>query len=160
WHGDGALGVPDRVGDETGDVANSQSWRCAVIECNGPSVVGGSSAIGDSRIRPIPASWKLVPCPIMRSVGVSGDWRRLLQCREEYRGLRQSRTLIQATWPSMKRITIYDTTLRDGSQGEGVNFSLQDKLLITSRLDGLGIDYIEGGYPLSNPKDAAYFRAV
>ena len=60
----------------------------------------------------------------------------------------------------MTRIFIYDTTLRDGSQGEGVNFSLQDKLLITSRLDELGFDYIEGGYPLSNPKDAAYFRAV
>ena len=60
----------------------------------------------------------------------------------------------------MTRIAIYDTTLRDGSQGEGVNFSLQDKLLITGRLDGLGVDYIEGGYPLSNPKDAAYFREV
>jgi 2-isopropylmalate synthase len=60
----------------------------------------------------------------------------------------------------MKRISIYDTTLRDGSQGEGVNFSLQDKLQITARLDDLGIDYIEGGYPLSNPKDAGYFRAV
>src|SRR5262245_60959370 len=60
----------------------------------------------------------------------------------------------------MTRIAIYDTTLRDGSQGEGVNFSLQDKLLITRRLDELGVDYVEGGYPLSNPKDAAYFRAV
>jgi 2-isopropylmalate synthase len=60
----------------------------------------------------------------------------------------------------MTRIAIYDTTLRDGSQGEGVNFSLQDKLLITSRLDALGVDYIEGGYPLSNPKDSSYFRAV
>ena len=60
----------------------------------------------------------------------------------------------------MKRIFLYDTTLRDGSQGEGVNFSLQDKLLITARLDAVGFDYIEGGYPLSNPKDAAYFRAV
>ncbi|RUL88925.1 citramalate synthase [Tautonia sociabilis] len=60
----------------------------------------------------------------------------------------------------MTRIAIYDTTLRDGSQGEGVNFSLQDKLLITSRLDELGVDYIEGGYPLSNPKDEAYFREV
>ncbi len=60
----------------------------------------------------------------------------------------------------MNRIAIYDTTLRDGSQGEGVNFSLQDKLLITSRLDSLGVDYIEGGYPLSNPKDSSYFRAV
>src|SRR2546425_11600793 len=60
----------------------------------------------------------------------------------------------------MARIEIYDTTLRDGSQGEGVNFSLQDKLLITRKLDELGIDYIEGGYPLSNPKDEEYFIAV
>src|SRR6202171_3433341 len=60
----------------------------------------------------------------------------------------------------MSRIQIYDTTLRDGSQGEGVNFSLQDKLLITRRLDELGIDFIEGGYPLSNPKDFEYFREV
>ncbi|MDR3633030.1 MAG: citramalate synthase, partial [Isosphaeraceae bacterium] len=60
----------------------------------------------------------------------------------------------------MTRIAIYDTTLRDGSQGEGVNFSLQDKLLITARLDALGVDYVEGGYPLSNPKDGAYFREV
>jgi 2-isopropylmalate synthase len=60
----------------------------------------------------------------------------------------------------MTRIRIYDTTLRDGSQGEGVNFSLQDKLLITRRLDEAGIDYIEGGYPLSNPKDFEYFQEV
>ncbi len=58
----------------------------------------------------------------------------------------------------MTRIQIYDTTLRDGSQGEGVNFSLQDKLLITQRLDELGFDFIEGGYPLSNPKDFEYFQ--
>ena len=58
------------------------------------------------------------------------------------------------------KITIYDTTLRDGSQGEGINFSLQDKLLLTRRLDELGIDFIEGGYPLSNPKDFEYFQAV
>jgi 2-isopropylmalate synthase len=60
----------------------------------------------------------------------------------------------------MTRIFTYDTTLRDGSQGEGVNFSLQDKLLITQRLAELGFDYVEGGYPLSNPKDAAFFREV
>src|SRR5438270_10125893 len=60
----------------------------------------------------------------------------------------------------MTRIRIYDTTLRDGSQGEGVNFSLQDKLLITRRLDELGVDFIEGGYPLSNPKDFEYFQEV
>src|SRR5205085_1877599 len=60
----------------------------------------------------------------------------------------------------MTRIRIYDTTLRDGSQGEGVNFSLQDKLQITRRLDDLGVDFIEGGYPLSNPKDFEYFQEV
>ncbi len=60
----------------------------------------------------------------------------------------------------MKKIEIYDTTLRDGAQGEGVSFSLQDKLAITERLDEIGVDYIEGGYPLSNEKDAEYFRRV
>ena len=60
----------------------------------------------------------------------------------------------------MSRVYVYDTTLRDGSQGEGVNFSLQDKLLITRRLDELGVDFIEGGYPLSNPKDFEYFQEV
>ncbi len=57
----------------------------------------------------------------------------------------------------MKRIQIYDTTLRDGTQGEGVSLSVQDKLLISKMLDELGVDFIEGGYPLSNPKDAAFF---
>jgi 2-isopropylmalate synthase len=60
----------------------------------------------------------------------------------------------------MTRIHTYDTTLRDGSQGEGINFSLQDKLLITRRLDELGVDFVEGGYPLSNPKDFEYFQEV
>ncbi|MCC6578970.1 MAG: citramalate synthase [Phycisphaeraceae bacterium] len=59
-----------------------------------------------------------------------------------------------------ERIEIYDTTLRDGTQGEGVAFSLVDKLKITSKLDAFGVDYIEGGYPLSNPKDEAYFQEV
>ncbi len=61
---------------------------------------------------------------------------------------------------SKRRIEIYDTTLRDGAQGEGVAFSLVDKLKITQHLDALGVDYIEGGYPLSNPKDEAYFKQV
>src|SRR5262249_31245747 len=60
----------------------------------------------------------------------------------------------------MTRIHTYDTTLRDGSQGEGVNFSLQDKLLITRRLDELGEARIEGGSPLSTPKDFEYFQEV
>src|SRR5260221_337548 len=50
-------------------------------------------------------------------------------------------------------IEIYDTTLRDGSQGEGINFSVMDKLRIAERLDAFGIHYIEGGWPGSNPKD-------
>jgi 2-isopropylmalate synthase len=58
----------------------------------------------------------------------------------------------------MPHIQIYDTTLRDGSQGEGVNFSLEDKLLITKRLDELGFDFVEGGYPLSNEKDSQFFQ--
>ncbi|HEX4141992.1 MAG TPA: citramalate synthase [Pirellulales bacterium] len=60
----------------------------------------------------------------------------------------------------MRRIQIYDTTLRDGSQGEGISFSLQDKLLIAQRLDSLGFDFIEGGYPLSNEKDTQFFQRV
>jgi 2-isopropylmalate synthase len=59
-----------------------------------------------------------------------------------------------------RRIELYDTTLRDGTQGEGFNLSLQDKLQIAQKLDELGIDYIEGGFPLSNPKDAAFFQEV
>ena len=60
----------------------------------------------------------------------------------------------------MSRIELYDTTLRDGSQGEGISFSVQDKLQITLRLDEIGFDYIEGGYPASNPKDSEYFQRV
>ncbi len=59
-----------------------------------------------------------------------------------------------------RRVEIYDTTLRDGTQGEGVNLSLVDKLKITQLLDQIGVDFIEGGYPLSNPKDEAYFQEV
>ena len=55
------------------------------------------------------------------------------------------------------RITTFDTTLRDGTQGEAVSFSVEDKLLIAQKLDELGIDYIEGGWPGSNPKDKEFF---
>jgi 2-isopropylmalate synthase len=54
-------------------------------------------------------------------------------------------------------VEIYDTTLRDGSQGEGINFSVTDKLRIAERLDAFGIHYIEGGWPGSNPKDLEFF---
>ncbi|HZN37103.1 MAG TPA: citramalate synthase, partial [Pirellulaceae bacterium] len=59
---------------------------------------------------------------------------------------------------TMRSIQIYDTTLRDGTQGEGVSLSLQDKLQITERLDEIGVDFVEGGYPASNTKDAEYFQ--
>jgi 2-isopropylmalate synthase len=55
------------------------------------------------------------------------------------------------------RIFTFDTTLRDGTQGEAVSFSVEDKLAITQKLDELGIDYIEGGWPGSNPKDKEFF---
>ena len=54
-------------------------------------------------------------------------------------------------------VEIYDTTLRDGSQGEGINFSVADKLRIAEKLDAFGVHYIEGGWPGSNPKDMEFF---
>lgn len=60
----------------------------------------------------------------------------------------------------MQSVAIYDTTLRDGTQREGISLSLADKLKITRLLDTLGVAYIEGGWPGSNPKDAGYFEAV
>ncbi|MGB4476982.1 MAG: citramalate synthase [Bacillota bacterium] len=58
----------------------------------------------------------------------------------------------------MKPVMLYDTTLRDGAQAEGVSFSLEDKIRIAQRLDKLGIDYIEGGWPASNPKDMEFLQ--
>ncbi|MDR3455931.1 MAG: citramalate synthase [Verrucomicrobiae bacterium] len=55
------------------------------------------------------------------------------------------------------QVEIYDTTLRDGSQGEGINFSVADKLRIAEKLDAFGVHYIEGGWPGSNPKDIEFF---
>jgi 2-isopropylmalate synthase len=61
---------------------------------------------------------------------------------------------------SMKKIQIYDTTLRDGCQSEDVSLTVEDKLEVAQRLDDLGFDYIEGGWPGSNERDAAFFREV
>ena len=57
----------------------------------------------------------------------------------------------------MDPILVYDTTLRDGTQGENVNFSAEEKIKIARRLDDLGIHYIEGGWPGSNPRDVQFF---
>ncbi|MFH1542444.1 MAG: citramalate synthase [bacterium] len=59
-----------------------------------------------------------------------------------------------------KQIKLFDTTLRDGAQTEGISFSLEDKLKIAKLLDELGIHYIEGGWPGSNPKDIEFFKAI
>lgn len=58
----------------------------------------------------------------------------------------------------MSKIAIYDTTLRDGTQGEGVSFSAEEKLKVARKLDELGVAYIEGGWPGSNPKDVQFFK--
>ncbi len=58
------------------------------------------------------------------------------------------------------RVELLDSTLRDGAQGEGVDFSLEDKRQIALLLDKLGVTYIEGGNPSANPKDAAFFEAA
>ena len=57
----------------------------------------------------------------------------------------------------MKPILIYDTTLRDGTQGENITFTADEKLKIAKRLDEMGIHYIEGGWPGSNPRDMRFF---
>ena len=60
----------------------------------------------------------------------------------------------------MLQLAIYDTTLRDGTQREGISLSVDDKIKIALLLDELGVGYIEGGWPGSNPKDAEFFRRV
>lgn len=61
---------------------------------------------------------------------------------------------------SKQSIKIYDTTLRDGSQAEDIAFSVEDKVRIAQKLDELGIHYIEGGWPGSNPKDLQFFQEI
>ena len=58
---------------------------------------------------------------------------------------------------SAERVYLFDTTLRDGAQTTGVDFSLADKIQIAGLLDGLGVDYVEGGYPGANPLDTEFF---
>jgi 2-isopropylmalate synthase len=60
----------------------------------------------------------------------------------------------------MSGVKIYDTTLRDGKQAEGINFALTDMLAIAKKLDAFGIDYIECGWPAANPKDKAFFEEI
>ena len=57
----------------------------------------------------------------------------------------------------MSSLKIYDTTLRDGSQAEGISFTVEDKIRIAQKLDELGVHYVEGGWPGSNPRDIEFF---
>jgi len=61
---------------------------------------------------------------------------------------------------SNNKITLYDTTLRDGTQAEEVNFTVQDKIRIAHKLADFGIDFIEGGWPGSNPRDGEFFKEI
>ena len=58
------------------------------------------------------------------------------------------------------QLEIYDTTLRDGAQAEDVSFSADDKVMVAQRLDELGVQFIEGGWPGANPKDIEFFRMI
>ncbi len=60
----------------------------------------------------------------------------------------------------MDKICLYDATLREGNQAEEISFSVEDKIRITQKLDEIGIDFIEGGWPSSNPKDFNYLKKL
>jgi 2-isopropylmalate synthase len=71
--------------------------------------------------------------------------------------MKQSKTQSNGSSPAQRRVEIFDTTLRDGTQSEHIAYSLADKIEIAHELDNLGVDYIEGGWPGSNPKDMGFF---
>jgi 2-isopropylmalate synthase len=90
--------------------------------------------------------------------GIQSDtFRRAFTGRDRRPALRSDKEWLEF---DMTRIALYDTTLRDGMQAEGVSFSLEDKLSIAKWLDGLGLHYIEGGYAASNPKERQFFQEV
>src|SRR5207237_10592773 len=76
------------------------------------------------------------------------------------RGLSEAREAARALMEAAMSLRLYDTTLRDGTQREGLSLSVDDKLKIARRLDELGVHYIEGGWPGSHPKDAEFFRRI
>ena len=83
--------------------------------------------------------------------------------RDQYEPLANCSALgyrISPTYMNPNQIMIYDTTLRDGTQAEGISFSVHDKIRIAEKLDAFGVHYIEGGWPGSNPKDIAFFDAA
>jgi len=73
------------------------------------------------------------------------------------KGPKFNSSLLEDFFMKRERIYLYDTTLRDGQQTQGVNFTVDDKIRISNALDELGIDYVEGGWPGANPTDSDFF---
>src|SRR5262249_39890984 len=93
--------------------------------------------------------------------GLAGQqWRGRRSSRGRGRVRRRHAARGRPPGGAMARIYLYDTTLRDGTQWEGISLSVDDKLKIAAKLDEFQLDYIEGGWPGSNPKDAEFFRRV
>src|SRR5688500_16867430 len=70
------------------------------------------------------------------------------------------KSMLSTSRPKPAEFHVFDTTLRDGSQQEGLNLSVADKLAIAALIDELGVDFIEGGWPGANPNDTAFFAAM
>ena len=82
--------------------------------------------------------------------------------KQQSRAPRQSsaKADLKASPATPAHLEIYDTTLRDGAQAEDVSFSADDKVMVAQRLDALGVQFIEGGWPGANPKDIEFFRMI
>src|SRR5690348_3355928 len=98
---------------------------------------------------------------VTRATPSGSTWSRSRRKRQpdESRGLHEARPDAERR-PGVTHIELYDTTLRDGMQGEGMSLSAQEKMRVAHRLDELGIDLIEAGFPGSNPKELELFERL
>src|SRR3989442_1405476 len=135
--------------------SSSTSARCPWLMADALS--GACSSMADRTPTGASASPPEPPRPSPRARVMEARRPRRLDTR---RGGSASCSGLEGEWNLRRLIKIYDTTLRDGTQGEGVSFSMEDKVRLTSRLDALGIHYIEGGWPGSTPKDLRCFRRM
>src|SRR2546428_4508442 len=135
--------------------SSSTSARCPWLMADALS--GACSSMADRTPTGASASPPEPPRPSPRTRVMEARRPRRLDTR---RGGSASCSGLEGEWNLRRLIKIYDTTLRDGTQGEGVSSSMEDKVRLTSRLDALGIHYIEGGWPGSNPKDLRFFRRM
>src|SRR2546430_8026606 len=135
--------------------SSSTSARCPWLMADALS--GACSSMADRTPTGASASPPEPPRPSPRARVMEARRPRRLDTR---RGGSASCSGLEGEWNLRRLIKIYDTTLRDVTQGEGVSFSMEDKVRLTSRLDALGIHYIEGGWPGSNPKDLRFFHRM